>query len=285
MHAKPDLRVFLKWMIAGSGSAITDVIPLNHMALKLLAPFVVRPNPDGRFKHIQGGSPIHESSLCPHCNRSLQLVWNLDCSDTRFRTSLGRPLFKGIDRLALYWCFPCFTPLQYRIIDNSSLGDFSTDPNFTPEPKPPYKNFPAEFEELEISLTGISELPTTVQKLLTSKSPPKLTDNRRKLLERHVGHSVSERTFELLGTWIHQFGGAPYLAQGDEWITCRNPACKSSGKRMKFLAAVRNDPPNGLPFVETLEKVSPDGHFNSFVAVYFHYCKSCSTISCHNQST
>ena len=29
MHAKPDLRVFLKWLIAGSGSVITDVIVLN----------------------------------------------------------------------------------------------------------------------------------------------------------------------------------------------------------------------------------------------------------------
>ena len=29
MHAKPDLRVLLKWMIAGSGSVITDVIQLN----------------------------------------------------------------------------------------------------------------------------------------------------------------------------------------------------------------------------------------------------------------
>ena len=29
MHTKPDLRVFLKWMIAGSGSVITDVIPLK----------------------------------------------------------------------------------------------------------------------------------------------------------------------------------------------------------------------------------------------------------------
>ena len=27
MHTKPDLRVFLKWMIARSGSVITDVIP------------------------------------------------------------------------------------------------------------------------------------------------------------------------------------------------------------------------------------------------------------------
>ena len=29
MHAKPDMRVFLKWMIAGSGSVITDVMSLN----------------------------------------------------------------------------------------------------------------------------------------------------------------------------------------------------------------------------------------------------------------
>ena len=30
MHTKPDLRVFLKWMIARSGSVITDVIPLKR---------------------------------------------------------------------------------------------------------------------------------------------------------------------------------------------------------------------------------------------------------------
>ena len=29
MHAKPDLRVFLKWMVIRSGSVITDVIPLS----------------------------------------------------------------------------------------------------------------------------------------------------------------------------------------------------------------------------------------------------------------
>ena len=30
MHAKPDLRVFLNWMIAGSGSVITDVMSLGE---------------------------------------------------------------------------------------------------------------------------------------------------------------------------------------------------------------------------------------------------------------
>ena len=30
MHAKPDLRVFLKWMIIRSGSVITDVMWLSE---------------------------------------------------------------------------------------------------------------------------------------------------------------------------------------------------------------------------------------------------------------
>jgi len=33
MHAKPDLRVVLKWMIAGSGSVITDVMSLRKVLL------------------------------------------------------------------------------------------------------------------------------------------------------------------------------------------------------------------------------------------------------------
>ena len=32
MHAKPDLRVVLKWTIAGSGSVIADVIQLDYRA-------------------------------------------------------------------------------------------------------------------------------------------------------------------------------------------------------------------------------------------------------------
>ena len=48
MHAKPDLRVVLKWMINRSGSVIADVIRVNQMAIS----FVVRTPyevPNGRF--------------------------------------------------------------------------------------------------------------------------------------------------------------------------------------------------------------------------------------------
>ena len=34
MHAKPDLRVVLKWMIAGSGSVIADVITLRMVQMQ-----------------------------------------------------------------------------------------------------------------------------------------------------------------------------------------------------------------------------------------------------------
>ena len=34
MHAKPDLRVFLEWMIAGSGSVITDVITFESVLVE-----------------------------------------------------------------------------------------------------------------------------------------------------------------------------------------------------------------------------------------------------------
>ena len=36
MHAKPDLRVFLKWVIARSGSVITDVMSLEQYSNGLL---------------------------------------------------------------------------------------------------------------------------------------------------------------------------------------------------------------------------------------------------------
>ena len=42
MHAKPDLRVFLKWMIAGSGSVITDVILLKSIMAKPSFRFSIR---------------------------------------------------------------------------------------------------------------------------------------------------------------------------------------------------------------------------------------------------
>ena len=42
MHAKPDLRVFLKWMIAGSGSVITDDYEVQSLGSQFLIFFCDR---------------------------------------------------------------------------------------------------------------------------------------------------------------------------------------------------------------------------------------------------
>ena len=41
MHAKPDLRVFWKWMIAGSGSVITDDYEVQGLSSGFLPVFLI----------------------------------------------------------------------------------------------------------------------------------------------------------------------------------------------------------------------------------------------------
>ena len=73
MHAKPDLRVFLEWMIAGSGSVITDVMRLHHRLMQYrlstlllvvtLAAFAIYfylPKPALRIETIHSATPLDE---------------------------------------------------------------------------------------------------------------------------------------------------------------------------------------------------------------------------------
>lgn len=266
----------------------------RQMPLKLLDPFIVRADLSHRHDHWQGGSPIHDGATCLQCDHPLLLFWNLDCSDPRFVSKQGRPIFEGLDRLALYWCVTCFASIDYVLSDTGNVrvlcvnGKAASDVTKTkPRPKFPYANFPTQFQQTAIDLFLLSELPKTILDLLTAEPVPKLTEKRKRLLETHVGHSVSERGFDLMRTWVHQFGGKPHLPQGDTQICCQNTDCKSFGKRMNIVAAIRNDPPGGLPIVETLEEVkkSPTGYFNFFVTVYFHVCKRCNSIHVHSQGT
>ena len=264
------------------------------MALKLLEPFIVRIDPSHRHDHWQGGSPIHDGAICPQCDRPLQLFWNLDAGDPRFTTKQGRPLFKTFDRLALYWCVPCFSSIDYILSEKGNVEVLCVDgePASTATKRErdrgfPYANYPEQFPRNAIDLFSVSDLPKTVVDLLTAEPIPKLTDQRKHLLELHVGHQVSKRGFDLMRTWVHQFGGKPYLPQGDSWICCQNDKCRSFGKRMNVIASIHNDPPNGLPLIETMDDVnaSPTHDFNFFVTVYFHCCKKCGSIHAHSQGS
>ncbi|GEM_PF-1413528 len=267
----------------------------RNMALQLLEPFIVRPDRNARHNHWQGGPPVHAGATCARCGHPFQLFWDLNCCDPRFRNKNGRPIFRNLARLPLYWCVPCFLSIDYSVIDDKRIELLRVDgepahlvKRKRPNPRFPYANFPREFDRQAIELTSGPELPKTVRELFTAEPTPKLTPARQALLERFVGHAVYPRLFALTGsTWVHSFGGTPYLPQGDDWIVCPNERCRSFGKRMKVMAAIHNDPPNGLPLVDTMEKVqqSKSGMFNYFVVVFFHFCKSCKTVHAHSQGT
>ena len=90
MHAKPDLRVVLKWMIAGSGSVITDVIFTVFLSLAvfyIVTLWGTRRWPELRIRLLLsvfcGG--ILGAMLCPAVSRVLNyenatLAWFLDPS-------------------------------------------------------------------------------------------------------------------------------------------------------------------------------------------------------------
>ena len=79
MHAKPDLRVFLKWMIAGSGSVITDVIPLMTTQEK--------------FKQLLAVLPAEISSLLREpANAGAIQIANSRINDRGFNSDLPEAL-------------------------------------------------------------------------------------------------------------------------------------------------------------------------------------------------
>ena len=67
MHAKPDLRVFLKWVIAGSGSVIMDVMSLKEMFLD----FTPTANSWRYFGRTAGGPTVFEVYRIPANGKSL----------------------------------------------------------------------------------------------------------------------------------------------------------------------------------------------------------------------
>ena len=66
MHAKPDLRVILKWMIAGSGSVITDVIPLESNLALCMKPALTKLELDDLAKVARKPLEKHRRELKLH---------------------------------------------------------------------------------------------------------------------------------------------------------------------------------------------------------------------------
>ena len=75
MHAKPDLRVFLKWMIADSGSVITDVITLGETMADMIRVTCVKCNARYAIDADHGG----RMGRCSQCDE--RFILPIPCPD------------------------------------------------------------------------------------------------------------------------------------------------------------------------------------------------------------
>jgi hypothetical protein len=145
-----------------------------------------------------------------------------------------------------------------------------------------------KYPERPLRLYRPEELPPVVRAYVLDERDDSLSfepipEDEQFILSSFFGHPVKTTMIDL---WWHQFGGEPWLVQGQEEIVCPNPKCKCHvrGVTMKILAAVCNDPPGGLPMVESIAMAQADhGHFDRGVQVVFHICNSCFTVQASNR--
>lgn len=147
----------------------------------------------------------------------------------------------------------------------------------------PYKHYPISFERQPVELDLLKDIPKATKKAIRDCDPTdRIRSSTKKSIEKWLGHSV-KFGFDI---WWHQFGGQPWLIQGPERIICANKKCPWHRRKwaMKILASIINDPPGGLPMLETMEHVNEHrGHFNHYVQVVFHICGGCLSIHAANR--
>ena len=258
------------------------------MAYQYMVGFIARPGEESPYGHLQGGPTSDPEAKCQMCNRPLLRIWQLDCSDPRFvKAGAQEPAFAGLTTLPLYYCWRCGGEYAYRVTADGTVemleSKLLTGP---PGDDFPYPNYPSHFPQQPIRLYRPDDLPELVRKYLFDH-PPALFDripkNHAQPLTDFFRHEVSAG----YDVGCHQLGGVPALAQGEEHITCPNPACPKTAQKnkrepMQVLAAMYNDPPAGLPMIESMEPGEKRRRFNYGVQLVFHLCDACFTVhSCN----
>jgi hypothetical protein len=250
------------------------------MPYSILPGFRVRVAKRSRYDHWQGGSALEGGAVCPVCDRPLLLLWDLNCLDPRFHIR-GRPRFKDLERLPLYYCWPCCAEMDYRVVERNRVEVLRNQG--TAQGKDfPYKNYPLQFDRQPIELDRLDEMPRRAQEVVNTAMGDPVPALGKRELAKWLGRPV-RYGFDI---WWHQLGGLPSLVQGPEQIVCPNKTCSWSrrGWAMKILAVIINDPPSGLPMVETMQEVNKNkGRFNKYVQVVFHVCRGCLTLHVGNR--
>ncbi len=250
------------------------------MAYHFLPGFRVKPTNTSSQNHWLGGPAQHKGAKCRACNRPLLLLWDIDCSDPRFQVR-GRSIFKTLTRLPLYYCWTCAGEFDYLVTEPGRVRILKSKGKYQGDDFP-YKRFPVYFERQAIELDLLANIPRAAKRALEADSFKKLPKSTKTALEKWLGRPVRDE----YDSWRHQFGGRPWLIQGEERIVCANKQCFRNRRKlaMRVLASIINDPLGGLPMLETAEQVrASNGFFNSWVQVVFHICPNCLSIHAANR--
>ncbi len=171
--------------------------------------------------------------------------------------------------------------MDYRVTANGAVEVIRNEGTFHGNDFP-YRGFPRAFPRRPIELDRLAEIPEDAKQVALAATLADMPPQFVKPLEKWLGHRVETA----LDIWWHEFGGLPWLVQGEEQIPCPNVDCSWArrGWMMRILAVICNDPPAGLPMVETARDVAKKGgHFDRFLQVQFHICKNCLTIHAGNR--
>ena len=166
---------------------------------------------------------------CGICEKPLQLLWTIDCTDSRFEVvapslhgsrsdSLAR--FRKIGQLPILYCWRCVTDISYRVVSARDVVVVREDGEFQGKDWP-YVAYPEAFPETSIEL---EEVPRDVEWLLqiADRERGYLSDVETVRLNQFLG---SDGPFDLGVPWMRRLGGLPVLIQGHENLTCKYSAC------------------------------------------------------------
>ncbi len=250
------------------------------MSSRLLPGYRVKVARKSNYDHWQGGPAYHEGAACTKCKRALLLLWDFNAKDPRFVVD-GRPLFKSLKRLPLYYCWTCVSDIDYRVVAPDRIEVLKMEGRRQGKDFP-YKNFPLEFPKQPIVLQRLSTLPQAIKKSVGTRWIDNVPAPGNKLLSHWLGRKVSRGC----DIWWHQFGGRFQPIQGDEVFQCPIPHCSRHRQKepMQIFATLHNDPPSGLPMTQTMKDVEENkGHFDRYVEVIYHICPECLAIHVGNR--
>lgn len=235
----------------------------------------------GRSKHWQGGPPLHRGAECPVCERPLVLLWDLDCAELR---KLEPTRFGTLKRLPLYYCFRCCAEdLAYRLSPSEKQVTVLNNDGDPEGDDFPYPGAPDAFERVPIHLEPIPFEVYRLNLFALKAGIEWLTRAEAAKLARWCGCKPDDLRW--FGPGLQQVGGAFWLAQGSQRLSCSNTRCRGHREHlgMRELAVVLDDPWNGLPMFEPHDGTKR--RRISGAQVIFHICEVCLTVSALNRAT